>query len=400
MRITRLGVICGIQAAALALTSIAVRLDQNYGDQHLGGFLNDFWDYWGAARILNSGGDPYDRHLLGQVLAASGLHSTVGTGYSYPVLLAELARPLGLLPPGPAAVAFTAGSLAALGLAVALLVSPIGGWKAVLVATAAGLFAPVDGTLYFGQVNLYLLPLLVLSYRGVQRPLLIALAAAVKLYPAALLVGFAREGRKGARLAITSIVVMAAVAVGPNLVAGRGSYAGNVLQMFGPDPYWSNQSINGWLSRVLHGGPVTPLMLITCTALGSVVAAILARRSHTWQDAFALLLCYSVVAAPKNSLWNFAPLIIALTHGWAMVGLRPPAMGALVLAWALLYGSYSASLPLLGGMVVLAVLAAALVARRPERSALRPRPSALEGDRAAPRAHVEGLPVGPHHQRP
>ena len=42
-------------------------------------------------------------------------------------------------------------------------VTPVQG---LAVATAAALFAPVVGTLYFGQVNLYLLPLLALALRG------------------------------------------------------------------------------------------------------------------------------------------------------------------------------------------------------------------------------------------
>lgn len=146
---------------------------------------------------------------------------------------------------------------------------------------------------------------------------------------------------------------MLGLAAGPNLVTGRWSYGGGLLAMFGPDPFWTNQSINGWLSRLalpsqgvpppLPGLPVTPLMVLACAALGSLALAVAARPGASWRGTFALLLCYAVVAAPKNSLWNFAPLVVVLVHTWTLVRGRPAPLAALALAWTLIDGQVVAN---------------------------------------------------------
>lgn len=86
---------------------------QTLHDQGGAGRFNDFFDYWTAARLLASGGNPYDVGAVNRLLDHSGAHATVGSvGYSYPLLL----RPFALLPPVPAALVFTA-NLALLALA-------------------------------------------------------------------------------------------------------------------------------------------------------------------------------------------------------------------------------------------------------------------------------------------
>jgi Glycosyltransferase family 87 len=307
----------------------------------LRGLFNDFYDYWAAARILNRGGNPYDVRLVAHVLEASGVQSTVGSsGYSYPLLLAELMRPLAALPPGPAAAVFTAGSLLALWLAVALLLSPLTSVslpEVTVLAAAAGLFAPIDGSLYFGQVNLYLLPPLALALRRVWLPAGLGLAGAVKLYPAATLVAFAALGRRGLRPLLLTAAAMLALGVLPNLLLGKEAYRGDLLGMFAPDPYWSNESINGWLSRVPAALPVTPVMLLACAVLGALTVAVLAApRGRSWEGAFTLMLCYSAVAAPKDSLWNFTPLIVAVVYCWWLSRRRTAALVALGLSWSLI----------------------------------------------------------------
>src|SRR5207302_9890943 len=176
----RRGGACGLWSALLAGVSMAAGIAGNQRSPAVGGLFNDFFDYWGAARVLDGGGDPYDKHLLGHVLAQAGVHSMLGTGYSYPLLLAEMLRPLGLLPPLLAGALFTAGSLVCLALAVALLLSSPrrASWpELALLATAASLFAPVRGTLYMGQVNLLLEPLFALALLRVGRPAALAVVA-------------------------------------------------------------------------------------------------------------------------------------------------------------------------------------------------------------------------------
>jgi Glycosyltransferase family 87 len=366
------GVRWGAWAGLLAIAADAPALAVNRDSPSLGGLFNDFADYWAAARILGAGGDPYDVRLLAGVLRDAGVHTLVGTGYSYPLLLAELLRPLAALPLPVAGALFTAGGVACLLLAVALLLSPLrcSRREAFALATAAGLFLPVTGSLYMGQVNPYLLPPLALALRGVAAGGGLAAAAAVKLYPAAAALAFASLGRRGLRPLLVTAAATLALALGPNLLAGRWSYGGSLLAMFGPDPFWSNQSLNGWLSRTLPPElPVTPLMVTLAAALGALTAAVAARQREGWPGAFALLLWYGVVAAPKNSLWNFAPLVVVMAYAWTLVRGRAAATALLALAWAameaplLTPAAWLGSVPLTGALLLGGVLAWALLER-------------------------------------
>jgi hypothetical protein len=394
--LTPRGLALGGLSAVLAAGSFAVglaiaALTRGPHAAPVRGLFNDFYDYWAAARILNQGGNPYDVRLVAHVLEAAGVQSTVGSsGYSYPLLLAELMRPLAALPPGPAAAVFTGGSLLALWLGVALLLSPLTSVslpEVAVLAAAAGLFAPIDGSLYFGQVNLYLLPPLALALRRVWLPAGLGLAGAVKLYPAATLVAFAALGRRGLRPLLLTAAALLALGVLPNLLLGKGAYRGDLLRMFAPDPFWSNESINGWLSRLpVAGLPVTPVMLLACAVLGVLTIAVLAvHRGRTWEGAFTLMLCYSAVAAPKNSLWNFAPLIVAVVYCWWLSRGRTVALVALGLAWSLIVAQglvdvmheavyahaatafWLSSPALLGDLVLLGLLAWRVVASGRER---------------------------------
>ena len=388
--LTRAGILSGALSCVLAAAALGVALAvvAARGRPNLDGLFNDFYDYWAAGRLLARGASPYDPNLMSHALTSAGVHSVVGGAYSYPLLLAELARPLAALPPGLAAAVFTAGSLGALWLGVALLLSPLRrATPAQLIglATAAALFAPVVGTLYFGQVNLYLLPLLALAARGVRPGAAIATTTAVKLYPGATALAFVTRGRGGVRPLLLTIAAALGLAVLPNAIAGVWPARGGMLAMLGPDPFWSNQSINGLLSRLpLPGVQVTAAMVGVCVLLGGVVAAlVVSRRDRSWAGAFALLLCYGVVAAPKNSLWNFVPLLVALVQWWSAGRREVRAAWLVGLSWALvsLQGVVDAaralrdgqpvaagalaSVGLLGALLLLGMLAHQLVTAPP-----------------------------------
>jgi hypothetical protein len=388
--LTRSGVLWGAWSCALAAgaLAVAVAVVTARGRSGRDGLFNDFYDYWAAGRILDRGGSPYDPHLMSHVLASAGVQSMVGGAYSYPLLLAELARPLATLPPGPAAALFTAGSLAALWLGVALLLSQLRrATRAQLMALATGaaLFAPVVGTLYFGQVNLYLLPLLALAVRGVRPQAGIAAATAVKLYPGATALAFLTRGRGGVRPLLATLAAALGLSLLPNALAGVWPARGGMLDMLGPDPFWSNESINGLLSRLPLPGPgVTLLMLAVCFLLGAGIAAVVvARRDRTWPGVFALLLCYGVLAAPKNSLWNFAPLVVVWVQWWSASNRRRRAAWLGGLAWALVSlqgvvdaaqglregqpvaAGVLASVALLGGLLLLGMLTHQLLTAPP-----------------------------------
>src|SRR5207244_3400315 len=157
----------------------------------------------------------------------------------------------------------------------------------------------------------------------------IAIAAAVKLYPAVTAGAFLFGARRELKPLAWCLGLMAALVLLPPLLVRRWSYSRTLLGMIGPDTFWSDQSLNGFLSRLglpsqwtvppLPGLPVTPLMLLLCAALGIVVVILLTtpRDPHpttatssepremgpgrtSWQARYALLLWFAVVAAPKN----------------------------------------------------------------------------------------------------
>jgi hypothetical protein len=290
------------------------------------GLFNDFYDYWAAAVLLNRGQNPYDLGTLTAAQHAAGLQSETGTGYSYPLFFAELLRPLALLSPGSAAFVFLAISLVALVFAVALLLGSVASlrWPVALVGgTAAGLFPPVIGSLYFGQANLVVLLLLAVSYRCVTPGPMLGIASAIKLYP---LAGFlAALVHRRWRMLRNGFVILAALLL-LQLLA-HGAAAGRARSFLGPDTYWSNQSINGWLSRLAIPStwtrppypalPVEPLMLtVVAVAAAATIVVLALARSGPWEGALAMSVWLGVVAAPKNSLWNFTPLLLCVVFAW------------------------------------------------------------------------------------
>ena len=298
------------------------------------GLFNDFYAYWGAAVLLNRGRDPYDINELAAVQHAAGLHVTTGGGYSYPLFFAEMLRPLGLLQPRVAAAVFAGISLAAGMIAVALL---LGSWAdmrpAVVIAAGAiaGLFPPLIGSLYFGQANLLVLLALALAFRSRIPETMVALAATVKLYPASGLIASAVRRRWAA---LAAAVALLAVLIGIPQVLNRGSLLPRSGYFLGPDTYWSNESINGFLSRLalpstwtrppLPGLPVEVLVLVGAgLLLVATVVICLRAGGRPYAGCLALSLWLGSVVAPKNSLWNFTPLLLGIAFAFPRLRNRP-----------------------------------------------------------------------------
>lgn len=335
------GILAAVVAAAFELHTI--------GDRGTSGLFNDFYDYWAAGRVLLQGGNPYDAQALNQILGAAGVHSTVGEfGYAYPLFFLLLVVPLALLPAQAAGDMFAVLSLTAFAGAVGLLLTPLrqlGRLELAALAVAAGGFVPVRGSLYFGQANLIVLLLLALAYRGRAVTLLLALAAAVKLYPGAGLLAHLRRGRAGAVPLFLGALLTAALILLPNLLSGRRGSA-HLLDMLGADPYWSNASLNGFVSRValpspwsqplLPGLAVTPVVVVLALLLLAVSLAVVLGRDGSWCGSLALFLAAATVATPKNSLWNFVPLLLPVAYCWPHVRRRPLLLLPLVAGWLLI----------------------------------------------------------------
>ena len=279
--------------------------------------------------LLNRGQNPYDIGALQAVQHAAGVQSESGTGYTYPLFFAELLRPLALLSLQVAAAVFLVISIIALIFAIALLLGSIPSLRwplAIAGGAAAGLFPPIIGSLYFGQANLIVLLLLAVSYRCVTPGPMLGLASAIKLYPvtgflAALVQRRWRTVRNGLG-ALAALLLLQLLALG-----GTASQTGSFI---GPDTYWSNESVNGWLSRLgiasnwtrppYPGLPVELLMVIVVAGLAIVTVIVLALAwNRPWEGALALSLGLGVVIAPKNSLWNFTPLLLCVVFSWTQL---------------------------------------------------------------------------------
>jgi len=299
--------------------------------------LQDFYIFWAAARVLDQGGNPYENANLTAVMKPHGIEVLLGTGYSYPLLLAEVLRPIGRLDPVAAGAVFVAVSSAGLGVAVALLVGSVAHvrwWTAAILGTFAGLFPAVSFGMFEGQSNLLVLPFLALAYRGVAPGTGLALATAVKLYPVSGFVALAgsRRWREVAQGAALTVMLIA----GPVLLGGprgSGQSVSKLGQLFAADSYHTNMSLNGFLSRAaLNPGwplPGVPVELVDFAVVGLVgllaLGVLWRARFAPYAGALALTIWLSSVSAPKNSLWNYVPLLLPLTfvlssarrHPWA-----------------------------------------------------------------------------------
>lgn len=303
------------------------------------GFWNDFASYWLAGKLVWSGHSPYDLTALARLGQHEGLVFTAGTGYSYPLPFAVAMVPLGWLPFGVAGLVFSLLSLLVFGLAVTTWLRdgrlfrgpPL---AAVGLAALAGYYPPVTGSVFFGQANLLVFGLLVLGVRTlIHRPsansiwggAALGLAGIVKVAPLGLVAPLviARRWREtGGLICAAGAAFIAALVVAPFALAQMG----RLLELGVADPYWTNQSINGFASRLVistertvpplpHADPGM-MAWATLMVLGVVTFGVMLwrRRSLLGREGFALALGMTLVAAtagaPKNSFWNHVPALL------------------------------------------------------------------------------------------
>ena len=302
---------------------------------------NDFKDYWLAGKLLLQGRSPYDIHALSQLATSEGLRLTVGGGFSYPLPFAVAMVPLALLPYDTALLVFNGLSLACFGVTAAAWIlwahggATRGGRLAL--ALAAGGYAPIYGTIVNGQANLVLFPLLALGCAVAMRShatagfgggVLIGLATIVKLVPGVVVVPLAMARRAAASLGLVAgagVTLAASLALLPWAASGSGGLA----SLFDADGYYTNQSLNGFVTRLVydtdrsvamlpHAFDARPAMLVLAAALGVATLVVLWRARDRLQNteglalAIGLALVAGVAGAPKNSFWNQALALLAV----------------------------------------------------------------------------------------
>jgi hypothetical protein len=336
---------------------------------HLG--PNDFHDYWLAGKLLAEGHSPYDTQAMAALAAREHLTFLIGGGYSYPLPFALVMVPFAALPFEVAVTLFNAVSLVAFGLTVAAWLGWAYGWgpetsrRRLALALAAGVYPPVYGTVAMGQANLVVLPVLALgavlaldgstAARRAAGGMLIGLASIVKLVPGVWLVPLALGRRFGAAagVAVAALGTLAAsMAIAPWAAAGSGG----LTSLLDADAFYSNQSINGFVSRLVTGTDKSvavwsgafdprPVMLGLTGAFALATLAILwrARRQLGARQGLAFGLALALVAgtigAPKTSFWNESIVLVAVGLLWAgqPVGAAVAQLGridrALLAAW-------------------------------------------------------------------
>lgn len=305
------------------------------------GLWNDFASYWLAGKLVAAGHTPYDLTALARLAVREGIQFQPGTGYSYPLPFAVLMVPLATLPFTLAASLFTAVSVLVFGWAIASWLSDqrtfAGGRRmALVVALSAGFYPPVGGSVFFGQANLLVLGVLALGVKRWMHPdggadwwggVAIGVAGIVKAVPLALILPALLARRLGGVagiLAGAGASMAAALLVAPFGLGG----VGRLVEMGAPDPFWTNQSLNGFISRLtlrnertipfLRGLDPTVAAWVIFTLFTIVTLTVLWRardrlavRQGYWL-AIGFTLVAAVIATPKNSFWNQLPALVGV----------------------------------------------------------------------------------------
>ena len=306
--------------------------------------FNDFHDYWLASRLILEGHTPYDIDALRALAHREGLSFVVGTGYSYLLPFAVVMIPFALLPFTTAVLTFNGLSLVLFGATVAVwlgrLHPGVSVWRQSIVAVTAGAYPPVYGTLANGQANLVVLApfalgtLLIVATpttrraRDVGGGIAIGLAGVVKLVPATVALPLAIGRRFGAVVGVIA-GFMGSVALATLAVpyASRGS--SGLADLVSPDPYFTNQSINGFVTRMVRDSDRTRALLpgafdpavvsLVVTGLFGLVTLAILWRSRALLVAregvvlgMALATVTAVISAPKNAIWNEALVLVGV----------------------------------------------------------------------------------------
>lgn len=280
-----------------------------------------------GAQVFRDGGDLYG------VLPDTRIGANLP--FTYPPLAAVLFVPLTWMPLQVANAVFSLGSVAVLFGVVATCVRDgfaasrgEAAWLAVALTSALVWLVPVRETIEFGQVNVYLMGLVVadiLLGRGRWwRGSLTGLALAIKLTPAVFLAWFLVRGDwRGLATGVGS--ALAGTGVGFLLApAASAQYWGETLRdptRIGELTYVSNQSLNGLLHRLPLGPATTVAWFALCAVIGIALLAVMWRLFGLGLDAVAMVCMgiYALLASPVSWAhhWVWAAPALVTLLAWA-----------------------------------------------------------------------------------
>ncbi|RSM86501.1 DUF2029 domain-containing protein [Kibdelosporangium aridum] len=224
-------------------------------------------------KVWWDGGDLYGRMPQTQV--------GISLPFLYPPFAAAFLSPLGMVPFGVASALWTLLTIALVALVIVLVLRSLGAsnpwWLTAALLPFALFIEPVRDHIFFGQVNIFLMALVVLDLLVKSprwpRGLLIGLAAAIKLTPLAFLLILLL--RRDFRAMVTTVLSFVAFGVIGALISWENSVKFWTGAMFGSDRvgagYAGNQSI---LAVLLRLGGEPPLRSVVWLVLCAVVLAL------------------------------------------------------------------------------------------------------------------------------
>ncbi|MFC3897731.1 glycosyltransferase 87 family protein [Lentzea rhizosphaerae] len=263
--------------------------------------------------------------------------------FTYPPIAAVLFSALTIVPQSAHTllmVAFGFIALTAVCVVVAGKVRPDLRWTAGLLAAIGALaLDPVWGTFGYGQVNLFLLALVVTDcllvtdrrFRGV----LVGVAAAIKLTPAIFVLYFLVK--RDWRAAVTSVATFAGLAVAGFLIAPRDSVQYWFHSLLNPDRIGdmslsTNQSIRGLVRDLGLAQGVETLLWAALAAAVVALAVFVARRTRDDLVALFVIAAAGLLASPVSWLHHWVwcvPVLVFL----ALRGNAWPAFAAVFLVF-------------------------------------------------------------------
>ncbi|APE36882.1 hypothetical protein BOX37_26435 [Nocardia mangyaensis] len=259
--------------------------------------------------------------------------------FIYPPFAAIVLAPLALLPWSVAAFVLFAISTGALAAAVYLAARRMWAhqrdkamWIAATVTPLLLLLEPVAATLDFGQINLILMGLVAADCLTTKpkwrRGMLVGLAAAIKLTPAAFVLYFLirKDYRAAATAAVTGAVATAigfAVLPRESMTYWFGGL-GDVSGLSG-SPYHTNQSIQAILARFSVPEPVFTLVWVGAAAALLVLTVVAMRASATIPT--LALSCNAILALLISPIswshhWVWFPVALLTIAGLATLRTR------------------------------------------------------------------------------
>ena len=198
--------------------------------------------------------------------------------------------PVALLPAWLAAALWAGASVGALAVVVVVvrraLDQPAPGWVVALMSAGALALEPVWQNLTFGQINVFLMLLVLVDLLRPERRwsgVLVGIAAGVKLTPLVFVVLLVLVGRRSAA-GRAALVFAGTVAVGFAATPGSAAtyWADGLVDAsrVGPPALAHNQSVYGALTRLLDGAPPTLLWLAVA---GPLALAVLVVGAGWWR---------------------------------------------------------------------------------------------------------------------